>query len=260
MAMPGQAGGVATFAFLDVGQGDAIFIEAPTGEQMLIDAGPDRTVAARLAEVMSWTDRTIDVVAFTHVDKDHIGGLAAVLDTYEVSTVLTTGQVGETETFSAVRDRVLGEGARVEIVRRGSRIMLGDIAIEVLFPEQVFRGLDPNAASLVVRATYGSQDILLTGDIGIEQEEYLVQEYGALLESEVLKLGHHGSDSSSSRLFLETVQPELAIVSAGVENTYNHPDPEVVERVLGLGIPMLSTQQNGSLVLRSDGRSLWLDE
>ncbi len=246
-----------TVAFLDVGQGDAIFIQAPTGEQMLVDGGPDRRVLSQLSRVMPWLDRSIDIIAATHPDKDHIGGLASVLDSYRVGHVITSGSTAETDTFAGLFEATLSEGAEVVLVRRGSRVMLGEVLVEVLFPEQVFDIADRNINSLVLRITYGDMDFLLTGDIRKEQERYLAEEFGDGIRAEVLKLSHHGSDSSSDEFFLQTVAPELAIVSAARNSQYGHPDPKVIKRVQDLGIPILSTQYEGTIVLESDGKSVW---
>lgn len=246
-----------TVSFLDVGQGDAIFIEAPTGEQMLVDGGPDRRVLSQLSRTMPWLDRSIDVVVATHPDKDHIGGLTSVLDSYRINHVLTSGSTADTDIFAGLVEKVLLEGSEVVLVRRGASVMLGEIQVEVLFPEQVFDVADRNVNSVVLRVTYKEMDFLLTGDVGKEQERYLVEEFGQKLQSEVLKLSHHGSDSSSDLLFLETVRPELAIVSAARNSQYGHPDADVVSRVQALGIPILSTQYEGTIVLRSDGNSIW---
>jgi len=244
-----------TVAFLDVGQGDAIYVEAPSGEQMLVDAGKDRTVLSRLSEVMPWLDRSIDVVVATHPDADHIGGLVSVLDTYEVDRVVTSGATAETKIFEAVYDRTLSEGAEVSLVRRGSTIQLGEVFVEVLYPEQVFNVGDKNISSIALQVHYGEHQFLLTGDLGVEQELYLIETYGDSLQSEILKLGHHGSNTSTAKEFLEVVAPHAAIVSAGKDNSYGHPHEDVVGRVNALGISLLSTAA-GTVVFESDGVSL----
>ena len=245
---------VATVAFLDIGQGDAIYIESPSGVQMLIDGGPDPSVLSELSKVMPWLDRSVDIVAATHPDSDHIGGLISVLRTYRVNQVITSGSTAETDIFKALYEAVSLEDSVVSLVRRGTRIDMGaGMEVEILFPEQVFEVGDRNVNSLVVRVTYGENSWLLTGDIGIEQEEYLVDVYGDGLRSDVLKLGHHGSKTSSSQIFLDAVQPELAIISAGKNNKYNHPAPEVVARVADTGVPMLATFDVGTIITESDG-------
>lgn len=249
-----------TVAFLDVGQGDAIFIETPNGVQVLIDGGPDRSVLAGLSELMSWRDRKIDILIATHPDKDHIAGLLPVFDAYEVEHFITAGSLAETDVFSGLYEKVIAEDASVALVRRGSEVILEEnIVMEVLWPEQVFDITDRNINSLVLKLTYGDTSFLLTGDAGIEQEAYLVSEYGSSLKSDVLKLGHHGADTSSSEVFLQTVSPEVAVASFGVGNFYGHPSPEVMERAWNLGIEVFSTEQ-GSLVFQSDGKQVYLQK
>ncbi len=248
---------VATVAFLDIGQGDAIYIESPSGVQMLIDGGPDPSVLSELSKVMPWLDRSLDIVMATHPDSDHIGGLISVLRTYRVGRVITSGSTAETDIFQALYEAVSLEESTVDLVRRGTRIDMGEgMVVEVLFPEQVFEVGDRNVNSLVVRVVYGESSWLLTGDIGIEQEEYLVGVYGEELQSDVLKLGHHGSKTSSSQLFLDAAAPSLAIISAGKDNRYGHPAEEVVARVAGAGVPMLATFEVGTIITESDGQQI----
>lgn len=244
---------VLTVAFLDVGQGDAIYVEAPTGEQILIDGGKDRTVLNRLSEVMPWLDRSIDIVLATHPDQDHIGGLIPVFDSYEIGQVVTTGSTAETDIFQSLYQRTLSEGSEVSLVRRGSTIDLGDVQIDILFPEQVFEISDRNVNSIVLTLKYGDIQFLLTGDVGVEQERHLINEYGSELKSDVLKLGHHGSKTSSDQHFLEIVSPEVAIVSAAKNSKYGHPAPEVIDRLKSLGMPVVSTAHEGNIVFETDG-------
>ena len=244
-------------AFLDVGQGDAIFIESPTGRQMLVDGGPDAAVLGALNEVMPWLDRSLDVVVATHPDADHIGGLVPVLEAYAVERVLTTGATAETDIFQGVYDAVLDEGSEVVLVRRGSVIdMGGGLMAEVLFPEQVFEVGDRNVNSLVMRLEFGDTSWLLTGDAGIEQEEYLVETMPEKIQVNVLKLGHHGSKSSSGDALLAATQPDVAVVSAGRDNRYGHPDKEVLDRLHRYGIPVLGTPTSGTIMTMSDGQTI----
>lgn len=249
--------GVLTVAFLDVGQGDAIYIESPNGHQVLIDGGKGRAVLRALGTVMSGRDRTIDVVLATHPDMDHIGGLPEVFERYLVGMSIEPGVRDDGADYQAFQSAIEQEGLTVIYARAGSSLDLGSGAyLTFLFPEGDVENLEPNTGSIVARLTYGNTSFLFTGDSPESIERYLVKVYGSGLASTVLKLGHHGSRSASSHEFLTAVAPETAIVSAGCDNQYGHPSTEVLDRLSDLHIPMYSTCKNGSIVFTSDGVSL----
>jgi competence protein ComEC len=245
--------------FLDVGQGDAIFIETPDGVQVLIDGGPDGSVIHELSSVMNFFDRTIDLVIGTHPDKDHIGGLVDVLERYTVANILTTDALGETEVARLYQDLIQHEGATVTYATRGQRIALGaSTTLEILSPEGSVSLVESNTASIVARLVYGERSFLFTGDAPKSIEEYLVLTEGEFLKSDVLKVGHHGSRTSTSELFLAEVQPELAVVSAGKGNQYGHPHVEVTDALFNAGVEILSTSEVGTISILSDGERVWV--
>ncbi len=247
-----------TVTFLDVGQGDAILIETPDGVQALIDGGPDGTVLRELAGELSWGDRTLDLVVGTHPDKDHIGGLIEVLARYTVASILTTENTGETMTASTYQKSLTAETDIVHMARAGQVFALGaSTTLTIYAPARDPSMLESNTASIVAKLTYGEIDFLLTGDAPQSIEEYLSVTYGAQLQSEVLKLGHHGSKTSTSDLFLATVQPTYAVVSAGADNSYGHPHQEVVDRVATAGIVLRNTATAGPVKFVTDGVTLW---
>lgn len=249
-----SAAGVLQVHFLDVGQGDAIFIETPDGVQVLIDGGPDGTVLRELTQVMPRFDWTIDMVVGTHPDLDHIGGLIDVLARYEVAQILTTNNPGTTVAAERYQAAIMAEDAFVHVVERGQQFQLGaSTTLRIFSPTADAVGLESNASSIVAQLVYGDTSFLLTGDATIAIEEYLATRFGSLLESSVLKLGHHGSRTSTSEYFLETVTPAFAVVSAGADNTYGHPHPDVVTRVTIRDIPLLHTADAGRVSFVSDG-------
>jgi competence protein ComEC len=246
--------------FLDVGQGDAILIETPDGVQALIDGGPDGTVLRELARELPWGDRTLDLVVGTHPDKDHIGGLVDVLARYAVASILTTENTGETMTASAYQKALIAETDIVHMARAGQVYTLGaSTTLTILSPERDPSMLESNTASIVAKLSYGDVDFLLTGDAPMSIEDHLVVTYGDGLRSDVLKLGHHGSKTSTSELFLETVAPTYAVVSAGADNSYGHPHQEVVERVLGRNIMLSNTATDRAVHFRTDGQQVWIE-
>ena len=249
-------------AFLDIGQGDAIWVQAPNGRELLIDAGPDQSVLEMLGNEKSFFDNTIDMILATHSDKDHIGGFPYILDRYRVSLVIESEISSPTITDKVFTEKITSELSDRLLVRAGERIVLDPkygVVIDILFPDQNTTGWETNEASVIVKITYGTTSFLLTGDSPSEVEQFLVKTYGDQLRSDVLKLGHHGSKTSSSAEFLETVQPSIAIVSAGLGNKYGHPHEEVVERVGEINAEILETAQIGTINCYSDGITVFCD-
>ncbi len=249
-------------AFLDIGQGDAIFIEAPNGRQMLVDAGPGPIILQKLASVMPFGDRSIDVILATHTDADHIGGFPAVLDRYKVGQIIENGGSSETEIYENFEDQILKHKVGKVIATRGTRVVLDNkynIYFDVLFPDRDVSGfIETNDGSIVGKLIYGSQSFMLTGD-GTKYTENLIihNETTDTLHSQVLKLGHHGSHTSTTELWLEKVHPDIAIISAGKKNRYGHPHKDVLDLLSKLGIPYLATYQKGTIVLKTDGTRLF---
>ncbi len=247
--------GELTVAFLDVGQGDAIYIEAPNGNQMLIDGGPAANVLLRdLSHVMPFYDHSIDLVLATHPDQDHVGGLPAVLERMNVSGVVTTENSAKTGAYSAFEKIIQQKNIRHVLAKRGERFILDDgVVFEIIFPDHNVRGWETNMGSIVAKLSYGSESFLFTGDSPQPIEKYLVAKDGGALHANILKLGHHGSKTSSSREFLSAVNPDEAIISAGLNNRYGHPHKEVLDLLAALKIPSVSTIDHGTIVFKTDG-------
>ena len=253
--------------FFDVGQGDAIFIETPGGRQVVVDGGSDPLLMTRLlGERMRFNDWHIDIVAATHPNSDHIGGLAQVLERFDVGAVLERRIEYESAAYQAWSRAVnaeMAQGARVIDASAGQVIALdADVRIEVLGPPPILLGgteSDADNASLVLRLVYGEVSILLTGDIFSEAERGLLAS-GTALDSDVLKVPHHGSDSSSTRDFLSAVSPAAAVISVGEGNGYGHPHANVVERLrehVADGM-LFQTAERGTVEFISDGETLWV--
>ncbi len=249
--------GILTVAFLDVGQGDAIYIEAPNGNQVLIDAGSGRPVLRALGEVMPFYDRSIDLVIATHPDADHIGGFPEVLERFAVGAALEPGVESETAIYQEWRRRA-ADGSRLRLfARRGMRLWLDrEAALDILFPDQDPVGWETNTASIVARLTYGGTAFLLTGDSPVKIEKYLVALDGRRLKSDVLKAGHHGSRTSSAPEYVAAVRPRYAVISAGRDNRYGHPHREVLDILTKIGATVLRTDEQGTIIFHSDGTTL----
>jgi len=245
--------------FLDVGQGDAILIETPAGDQVLIDGGPDAAVLQHLAAHMPFIDRTIEVVVGTHPDLDHVGGLSDVLAQYRVPTILTTEAAGASAESAAWVTAVAAEEAQVYDVRGGEVYQLGaSTTLTILSPNYDPARLNSNAGSIVALLTFGDTAFMLTGDAPQGVEQYLADTYSDDLHAAVLKLGHHGSDTSTHPDFLQAVNPQFAVVSAGRNNRYNHPDPDVLARVSAYTDAQIVSTQHGTVSFRSDGTTVEL--
>lgn len=253
-------GGVLTVAFLDVGQGDAIYIEAPNGNQMLIDGGQSSGALLRaLGKVMPFWDRSIDLVLATHPDQDHVGGLASVINRLRVGGVVTTENTSDTGAYSAFEKAILEKRTHRVLARTGEHFVLDNgVVLEILFPSASTLGWDANTSSIVARLSYGDESFLFTGDSPQSIEKYLVAKNGGSLNSTVLKLGHHGSRTSSSKEFLSAINPEYAVISAGKDNKYGHPHQEVTDILVELKIPAVSTYEQGTIVFKTSGDELWV--
>lgn len=250
-------GGKLTVTFLDVGQGDAIFVESPSGVQMLIDGGKNRSVIRQLGRQSRWFDRSIDVVVATHPDADHIGGLPDVLERYQVSLVVQSSvrdDGGDAAAFAKAAAQEAENGAQVLVAKRGQVIDLGGGAyFEILFPDRDVSGVETNTGSIVGRLVYGDTAFMFSGDAPDNVEEYLAKLDANALQSNVLKVGHHGSRTSSSLLFVGFVSPEYAVFSRGCDNSYGHPHEEPVAVLAQLEVTTFDTCEDGTVTFESDG-------
>jgi competence protein ComEC len=248
--------------FLDVGQGDAIFIETPGGVQMLVDGGPEGSVLlSELGRQMPFWDRSLDLVVLTHPDADHLSGLVPALERYGVRAVVARSVGHESDLVVAWEEVLAGEGVTLIRGEAGTRLDLSDgVALEILHPgaELVMEEgqADNNDNSVVARLTYGEVAFLLTGDIEARVERALVRS-DVYLHSTVLKVGHHGSESSSIQAFLDAVRPQVAVISVGQGNRFGHPAEDVLARLEGMLV--YRTDEDGTVAVSSDGHRLWIE-
>ncbi|MEK9160927.1 MAG: MBL fold metallo-hydrolase [Patescibacteria group bacterium] len=250
--------GVLRVSFLDVGQGDAILVTGPTGVEMLVDGGRDRSVLRELPRQLGTLDRSVSIVVATHPDADHVAGLADVFERYQVRSYIESGVIHETtvtERLSAALEKE--EGLTRTVARSGQRLHLGSGAYaDILYPDRDVSRVESNAGSIIMRVVYGDTSFLLTGDAPSSIEGILAAQHNTALQSDVLKAGHHGSKTSTNALFLSVVTPSIVVISAGRDNTYGHPHAEVLERIRGAGAHILSTAEEGTIEFVSDGRTV----
>ncbi len=247
--------------FLDVGQGDSIYIEAPNGKQMLLDAGSNSAILSKLSKVMPFGDKSIDVVIITNPDTDHMGGVVDILQNYKVDMILESGTHSDTVTYRTLSQLIAQNKIQKKFARKGMRLVLDNkqnIYFDILFPDRDVSTWERNDGSVVGKLVYGTSSFMLMGD-ATKYTELLIayNENPQTLNSQVLKLGHHGSHTSSSLLWLEKVKPEIAIVSAGLNNRYGHPHKDVIQRLSDLGITVFGTYEKGAIMFKTNGVKLW---
>ena len=231
---------------LDVGQGDAILLDYGTYE-LLIDGGADGSC---VPVIEMYVDGYLEIVIATHPHSDHIGGLDEVIRAFDVLQVISNGTSADTNSYRRFLAAVDAEGCPHRVVRRNEAIQWADLELRVLHPYEISG--DANEDSLVLQLAHGDVDFLFTGDIGETAERELL-EMGCLSDVDVLKVAHHGSRYASTDRFLDAVQPELAVYSAGVGNRYGHPHHEALGRLSVSGAWILGTDHVGTIWVASDG-------
>lgn len=248
--------------FLDVGQGDAILIQAPDGRQILVDGGPSPiALLNELGAVLPFWDRSLDLVVLTHPDSDHITGLISLLDRYRVARVLDTRQSDTAPLAAPWRERLARGDIDRMIAQRGAQIPVNAALLTVLNPPPkplTGAAADDNNNAIVLRLDYGQTSLLLTGDAESEAEADMIRA-GIPLRADLLKVGHHGSKGSTSTPFLAAVAPRIAIIQVGAGNSFGHPDPDILKRLAIEQVEVFRTDQHGRIEVISDGRQLQIN-
>lgn len=248
------AEGALTLHFFDVGQGDATLVTTPAGENILIDGGPRASGQALCGYLDALGIRRLDRVIATHPHEDHIGGLVAVIPRYEIGEVVMPYYPATTKVYRDLLTAIDQKGLSITPAAQGMALGLdSQSAWQVLWPPEDAEsaaGDNPNNASVVLRITFGQDAVLLTGDAEKEVEAQLSGE----LASGLLKVGHHGSSTSTSAAFLKKVAPGFAVIMVGQDNSYNHPNAKVVQRLTQAGAQVLRTDEEGTITLQSQGQ------
>jgi competence protein ComEC len=254
---------------LDVGQGDAIVVRTPGGRTALVDGGPGASkVLEGLGKSTPFWQRHIDMVVLTHPHDDHMLGLVEAGERYGISLAVQTAftstlREGARAEWLALLER---KGVPVYHPRRGDRIRISgepDVSFLVLSPGSPearfeWQGGDLNNTSVVLRLDYGSHRFLLTGDAQAEAEASMAAALPSELASSVLKVGHHGSDTSSTSRFLSLVRPRVAVISSGRDNRYGHPSPQTLDALATMGAQVYRTDQHGTVEFIADRERLWV--
>ncbi|MDD5071460.1 MAG: ComEC/Rec2 family competence protein [Patescibacteria group bacterium] len=245
--------------FLDVGQGDAILIKSPMGQNILIDGGPDSKVIEGLGENLPFWDRRIDLMVLTHPHDDHVAGLIEVIRRYGVKKILYTGVVHSAPNYLAWLEAIRERKISLIIIDRPQKIILGDDChLEIIHPLKSFLARETgnlNNSSIVAKLVYGETKFLFMGDAEAEVEKELLAGE-ADLSAQVLKAGHHGSDTSSGEDFLEAVSPETAVIQVGKNNSFGHPSLRILKRLERAGAEILRTDLDGTIKMISNKKEI----
>ncbi len=239
--------------FLDVGQGDSEFIELPNGKCMLIDASEKEYSDEIIEAVSGYGYSRLDYVVGTHPHTDHIGGLADVINHFDIGEIYMPKASSASKTFERLLTAVSDKNLQINTAKAGKSIYSDDeIKIDILSPIGD-KYDDLNNYSAVVRISYGSNSFLFTGDAEALVENEMLDECYSQLDCDVLKIGHHGSNTSSTLSFLDAVSPTYAVISCGEGNSYGHPHDEVLMRLADVGASVYETDIDGTVTISCDG-------
>lgn len=243
---------------MDIGQGDAILITLPTNERILVDGGPDDKVISELSRAMPFYEKTIDMVILTHPHADHVNGLVEVLKRYQVKNVLMTGVEYKSPGYAAFLEEIYQRKIPVIFATGKDDFQLGTSIIDMLFPFNSMQGqscVNIHCSMIVFRLIYGENVFYFSGDMEMEKENELIRA-GLDLRADFLKVGHHGSHTSTTAPFLDRLRPKYAAVSCGVDNKFHHPHPGTIQRLQERKITFFRTDLDGTVEVTSDGKNM----
>ncbi len=240
-------------SILDIGQGDAIFIQTPNNKTLLIDAGRDRTVLSELGDSMAATVSQIDTIEISNPDLDHIGGFPFVMEKYRVNRIISAGTNHESlEAFEKIENLAKEKRIPVDRPKSDTKYVIdskANVTYTILWPEENVRDWEINAGSIIGLLEYSGHKVLLTGDAPKEVEDELVKKYPELLRNiDILKVGHHGSRTSTGTSLAKLARPKYALISAGLNNRYGHPHKETIDTLQKVGAKILVTSEDGRIV------------
>ncbi|HZJ82286.1 MAG TPA: ComEC/Rec2 family competence protein, partial [Clostridia bacterium] len=241
--------------FIDVGQGDSILIQSPSGQNMLIDAG-DNNKGDKVVEYLENLGiNRVDFLVGTHPHADHIGGLDDVIDNFYIGQIYMPKVAHTSKTYEDVLMAVKRKNLKIKATHSGMDIPFEGLRAEVLAPDSDLKSDDLNDYSIVIRLTYGETRFLFQGDAEKSTEDYIL-ESGRKIKANVIKLGHHGSSTSNTKSYIEAVDPDYAVITLGEDNRYGHPHKEIVDLMEENDITIFRTDRDGDVVVVSDGESV----
>lgn len=240
--------------YIDVGQGASQLLIGPTGKTMLIDAGDNKMEKRMVDYIRALQIKRIDIVIGTHPDADHIGGLDAVIDNFDIGKIYMPKIQANTKTYESVLRSIQNKNLKVTTAKAGVTLdWEPDIDAYMVAPIGTYK--DTNDMSAVVRLTYGTTTFLFTGDAEKESEGDMVAS-GSNLQADVLLVGHHGSKTSTTKAFLDKVRPTHAVIQVGKDNKYGHPTEGVLKRLHERGIDVYRNDLDGTVIFRTDGKKI----
>lgn len=255
-AAQGQQSSLLTVKVLDIGQGDAILIRV-AGQAVLVDTGDIEHRDKMVSYIKKEGITTIDKVIITHPHADHLGGMPGILENFKVGQIYDSGQTATTALYRQYLSMVNKKNIPFTIVTSGTEIIIAnDIKLKIFAPEKPFiTESEINNNSVVSKLIYNKFSMLLTGDAEKDSEARMLKTYAGELKSNVLKVGHHGSNTSSSPGFLKSVAPEAAIISVGANNDYHHPHPSTLKKYEQAKLKVYRTDLDGTITVTSDGNT-----
>jgi len=239
--------------FIDVGQADSIFIKLPTGKTMLIDAGNNIDGEDVVRYIRRQGVDTIDYLIGTHPHADHIGGMDDVIENLNIENIYMPRVTADTMTFEEVLLAIKDKGLKITEVKAGTLVTDETVRAEFVAPCGSYYE-ELNDYSAVLKLTYGNKTFLFTGDAEELSEREILRKYD--VDADVLKVGHHGSNTSSCYEFLKAVSPEIAVISVGENNDYKHPSKKILNRIEKTGATVYRTDLNGNIILICDGENI----
>jgi len=256
--------GLLKISVFDIGQGDAILIQTPNNQQILIDGGPNQTIINNLGGELPFWDRNIDMLVSTHPHADHISGLIEVLDRYNVDQIMTLDTDYDSAEYQVWKDYLEQFSGEIVYANAGQQIKVDDFKLNVIFPDQEYLQIKQdniNNLSIILKIEYGEFSMLFTGDAECkEQMQFLDQD----IDIDVLKVPHQGAKDGGCKEFLQATTPEKAIISVGRNNQFGHPHKEHLDLLSDLipdkeGQEIFRTDKNGDIHIYSDRNTYWIE-
>jgi len=251
----GNPSGNIEISYLDVGQGDSVYIRVNEID-ILIDAGPKSDADKLMKQLEEKNIDDFEIVIATHPHEDHIGGMTRVFERYDVESFYMPKVTNTTKTFENMMKAVSSEGLKAKVIKEGTSFDLGEGAKFVAYSPIKDSYDDFNDYSPIMKLTYGNKSFIFTGDAEKVAEEEVVKKYSTELKADVIKFGHHGSSTSSTKDFIEAISPQYGIISCGVDNSYGHPHRETLDIINTMGIKAYRTDTQGQITVISDGNTI----
>lgn len=241
--------------FIDVGQGDSMLIQTPSNKNILIDAGPPKSGKRVVDYLKKHHIKKIDLLIATHPDIDHIGGLPLVMKSIKVSEILDSGKIHSTKTYARYLYQIRKHTIPIKIAKQNEKIKV-DPLLDIRILNSSGESKNNNQSSIALKLTYGDVDFLLMSDVEREQEQALMDTFN--LQAEIMKVAHHGSNTSTSFDFLKHVKPEVAVLTYSKTNDFGHPVNRVIENLYKIDAMIYSTAAFGNVVITTDGKDYFV--